>query len=43
MGFNPRARGGRDSLFYAKGGLIKKSNRDVVGSDTLTARAGQEI
>jgi len=29
--------------FLYKGGLIKKSNRDVVGSDTLTARAGQEI
>ena len=26
-----------------KGGLIKKSNRGVVGSDTLTVRAGQEI
>jgi 3-dehydroquinate dehydratase-2 len=29
--------------FNSEGGLIKKSNRGVVGSDTLTARAGQGI
>jgi|GEM_PF-6215499 len=38
----PESRFGMLWLKY-NGGLIKKSNRDVVGSDTLTARAGQEI